>query len=221
MSMLSRTQFPPGGWQFFQPQTGWSAPTPIASTFDQTVQLIIKHRLSNGAITAKHNLATDPVSVGTELETYTAMRLGIPLESPKIVPPRATLPQAVVAAVAAAKKMADGVSLLVEWLPTGTTVGPDLSGKRAGICAGCPKNGTSSLTQYFTQPVSARLQKMVEARKDLKLETSFDDKLGVCDVCLCPMKLKVHVPIADILAKTRPETMAEFPPHCWIKNKDQ
>jgi hypothetical protein len=221
MSTLSRTQFPPGGWHFFQPQTGWAPPTPIASTFDQTVQLIIKHRLANGGITAKHKLSLDPAVVGNELETFNAMRLGIPLESPKPMPPRPTLPQSVVAAVAAVKKMADGVALLVEWLPQGQTVAPDLSEKRASVCVTCPKNGSTTLTQYFTQPVSARLQKMVEARKDLKLQTSFDDKLGVCDVCLCPMKLKVHVPMDHILAKTRPETMPEFPDHCWIKRQDK
>lgn len=77
MSSLSRTQTPSGGWQFFQAATGWSAPTPIGSTFDQTVVLIIQHRLANPAITAKHNLPTDKVSVGNELETFTRARLGM------------------------------------------------------------------------------------------------------------------------------------------------
>lgn len=211
---------------FYQPQTGWAPPTPIASTFDQTVNLIIKHRLANGGITAKHKLSIDPAVVGNELETFNAMRLGIPLDSPKMLPPRPTLPQTVVAAVAAVRKMADGVALLMDWLPTGKTVAPDLAGRRANICAnyngtGCPMNSTKELTAYFTQPISEKLRKMVEAKQDLKLETSFDDKLGVCSVCLCPMKLKVHVPLSDILAKTRPETMSELPAHCWILRQDQ
>lgn len=93
MSALSRTQTPSGGWQFFQAATGWSAPTPIASTFDQTVTLIIKHRLANPAITAKHNLATDPVSVGNELETFTRNRLGLaPANMPDPPKPGAAVP---------------------------------------------------------------------------------------------------------------------------------
>lgn len=75
---LSRSQFPSGGWQFVQPQTGWSAPTPIASTFDQTVDLIRKHRMANPAIVQKHGLPTDFNSVALELEAFTRTRLGLP-----------------------------------------------------------------------------------------------------------------------------------------------
>lgn len=78
MSTLSLTQTPPGGWQFFQAQTGWSAPTPIASTFDQTVVLIIKHRLANPAIVGKHNLRTDRDGVAAELLAFNKARLGLP-----------------------------------------------------------------------------------------------------------------------------------------------
>jgi hypothetical protein len=76
-STFDRHSFPSGGWQFFQPQTNWSAPTPISSTFDQTVILIVKHRLQNPAITAQHNLATSIAAVGDELEAYTRQRLGL------------------------------------------------------------------------------------------------------------------------------------------------
>jgi hypothetical protein len=83
MADLSRSQTPSGGWIFTQPQTNWSAPTPIASTFDQTVILIIKHRLANPAVTASHNLPTDKAAVGAELETFTRARLGMsPVGSP-------------------------------------------------------------------------------------------------------------------------------------------
>jgi hypothetical protein len=74
---LSRSQFPAGGWQFFQSQTNWHAPTPVSSTFDQTVDLIRKHRLANPAVTKQHNLATDFNSVAMELEAYTRTRLGM------------------------------------------------------------------------------------------------------------------------------------------------
>ena len=78
MNDISRTQIPNGGWQFHQAETGWTAPTPIASTFDQTVILIIKHRMANGALVVKHNWAVDKVSVGNELEAFTRSRLNIP-----------------------------------------------------------------------------------------------------------------------------------------------
>lgn len=219
---LSRTQFPPGGWEFYQPSTGWHAPTPISSTFDQTVQLIIKHRLQNPALTAQHKLSTDPAAVGMELEQFTAVRLGIPLDnSPKMLPPR-TLPQAVVGAVAAVSRMADGVALLMDWLPQGQTVAPELAVKRAGICTECkPFNDPKALGSWFTQPISEKLKKMIEARQDLKLETPHDPALGVCSICLCPLKLKVHVPMQHIVEHTKAQTMTEFPNWCWIKTQDQ
>ena len=77
MAELSTSQTPPGGWQFVQPQTNWSAPTPVASTFDQTVILILKHRQANPVIVASHKLSIDKGQIAHELLTYTKARLGI------------------------------------------------------------------------------------------------------------------------------------------------
>ncbi|HEX9145907.1 MAG TPA: hypothetical protein VGA09_16675 [Candidatus Binatia bacterium] len=88
---LSTSQTPPGGWVYFQSQTGWSLPTPIASTFDQSVILIIRHRLANPAITARHNLATTKDAVAAELVSFTRARLGMtPVGVPDPPKPGAT-----------------------------------------------------------------------------------------------------------------------------------
>lgn len=76
-SLLSRSQIPPGGWQFVQPQTGWANPHPVNTTFDQTVDLIRKHRAANPALVLKHNLSTEFNAVAMELEAYTRTRLGM------------------------------------------------------------------------------------------------------------------------------------------------
>jgi hypothetical protein len=140
--------------------------------------------------------------------------------NPKPMPSR-TLPQAVLGQVAAVAKMADGIGLLLDFIPNGTPVAPELAAKRAEVCSTCPKNSEKAFLSFFTQPASERLQKMVEARTDLKLSTPFDEKLGLCEVCLCSLKLKAHVPMDVILAKTKAATMAEFPEHCWINRQDQ
>lgn len=226
---FSRSQFPQHGWEFFQPQTGWHAPMPMVYSFDRQVQEIIKHRLANGAITARHKLATDPVSVGNELESYTRARLGIPAEPsfPKTIPLR-SLPQAAAEAVAAVAKTAEGVGLLIDWLgglarPDGQVevVEPALAHRRAQVCVECPQNSRSPFTDWFTIPVAERLRKMVESRKELKLETPADNELGTCIVCRCPMKLKVHTPLGVIYQKTKAETLAQLPPNCWIARQDK
>lgn len=197
---------------------------PMVHSFDAQVRNIINHRLANPAIVARHKLATDPVSVGNELEAYTRARLGIPAEPsfPKTIPLR-SLPQAAAEAVAAIAKTAEGVGLLIDWLGGGAeVVVPALAHRRAQVCELCPQNSKSPFTDWFTVPVAERLRKMVEARKELKLTTPADDKLGTCAVCRCPMVLKVHVPLSYIEAKTKPETMAAFPTaNCWIARKDQ
>jgi hypothetical protein len=223
MSEFSRSQFPPGGWEFFNPSTGWSAPTPKGSTFDQTVNLIIKHRLANPAATVKHRLSTDIATVGNELENYTRARIGLPAmgsELPKMTPP-ATLPSmsgAVLGAVAAVKKMAAGVGFLLEWEESGLPpVGEDVSEKRAGICVDCPKNEQGkSLTEIFTVPAAAMIQRKYERLEQMQLKTSHDVNLKVCQACLCPLRLKVHAPMELILKRLKPEQRAELDTRCWI-----
>lgn len=220
---FSRTQTPPGGWQFIQPVTNWKAPTPIASTFDQTVQLIIKHRTANPAATAKHNLSTNAAVVGNELENYTRMRLGLPTSgalSPKRMPP-AEAPQlsgAVKSAVAAVVKLADGAALLLEWEQSGRqAVSPEVSAPRAAICAKCPENVKGkSLADLFTVPAAAMILRRFERLEGLKLTTPNDDDLGTCRVCLCPLRLKVHTPADLILKRLKPGIRAELHPSCWI-----
>lgn len=221
MSELSRTQTPPGGWQFYQPQTKWSAPTPIASTFDQTVILIIKHRQANPAVTVKNNLSTDKAVVGNELEEFTRARLNLgPAVLPKTMPPAATpsMSGAVQGAVAAVKKIAAGAALLMEWDESGLPPEPAaVAEARAAICDGCPKNDKGkSLTEYFTVPVANLAQKRFQRLQELNLTTSHDAELNVCQACLCPLRLKVHTPMQLILKRLKPEQRAELDPRCWI-----
>lgn len=225
MSQFSRTQFPNGGWQFYQPQTGWSNPMPMAYTFDRTVQEIIKHRLENGAITARHNLRTDFAGVAEELENYTRARIGMPLIGAQSAPkpnPQQPLPQVVVGAVEGLKRTAYGVAPLIEWLSSGgQAVATELSAKRAGICAGCPRNQPPDWTKFFTVKASEMIKAELERRADLKLSTPFDNKLGICTACLCPMQLKVHTPLDIILKHLKPEIRSDLDGRCWILHQDQ
>lgn len=220
MSELSRSQFPPGGWQFYQPQTGWNAPSPKSSTFDQTVVLIIKHRLANPALLVKHKWSTDPASVANELETYTRMRLGIPA-SPKSTPPAVSappMPGAVQASVAAVKKLAAGVAVLMDWEESGLPPEPpDVSEARAVICSDCPKNDKyKSITEFFTVPTAAMIKRRFERLQAMKLTTTRDNELNVCQACLCPLQLKVHTPAELIKKRLKPEQKVELDPRCWI-----
>lgn len=69
---MNRDQFPPGGFIFYEAATGWHAPTPLSSTFNQTVQLITKMRRDNPG----RRLSTDYESIARDLENFTNHRLG-------------------------------------------------------------------------------------------------------------------------------------------------
>lgn len=202
----------------------------MAYTFDRTVQEIIKHRLDNGAITARHNLRTDVAGVAEELENYTRARLGMPLIGAENAPksnPQQPLPPVVVGPIEALKRTAQGVAPILEWLDgNAPAVAPEVSSKRAHTCAGdgpdskCPRNVAPDWTKWFTVKASETIKARIEKRQELKLSTPYDEKLGLCSACLCPLQTKVHEPLDIILKHLKPEVRADLDPRCWILNQD-
>lgn len=222
--LKNRNNFPPGGYTFHQPETGWDAPGWMS--FDATVNAIIKHRLAN----PRHNLAIAFNVVEWELEKFTEERLkSIPgglaylVQNTQIAQalsfpvPHSPRPAAVVGAV---KKLKAGIGLLIDWL--GADVEPvkqELANARAGICKDCKSNSSKHISTYFTEPASARIQEQLEIKHDMVLSTEHDDKLGTCEICLCPMKLKIWTPTGFIKEHTPDEVVQNLPDHCWVKQE--
>lgn len=212
---------PPSGYTFYQPETGWEAPK--HRSFSDTVNAIIVHRRAN----PRHGLPTDRENVEAELEVYTVKRLqsikgaeNFLIESaltgppPSFhQPPSGQKP----GLVAGAKKVSAGIAILLEWLGDGGEPVPqELAQSRASICASCPSNRVAKITDLFTVQASETIRKQLEIRKELKLSTSSDDKLGVCATCLCPLKLKVFAPITHIEHHTSEEVKSQLPSNCWM-----
>lgn len=226
---MNTSATPPGGWQFHSPQTGWNAPTPVASTFDQTVNLIIKHRRANPAIVAKHKLSTDPAVVSQELIKFQQIRGALPPDPiPKMTPPLSSprMAGAVRDAVAAVRKVASGAALLFEWEEAGMPhVEQSVADTRASTCVVCPKNQKGkNLTDIFTVPVADMIKKKMERLDQINLKTSYDLELAVCSACLCPMRTKVWMPLDLILKRMKPETKSELNqanPKCWILQESE
>lgn len=226
MQDLDRHSFPPGGWQFRQPQTGWSAPNPISNTFDQQKINIIKHRSANPAICVRHKLSTDPATVGDELENFNRLRLGLPAKqvAPSFFHSSPSLSGRAAAVAVGIKRAAQGTAVALDWIQSGgDPVDQALAEKRAQTCVDCPKNVEGA---WFTTGPAELLRSAVKGwqalkGKDFPFETAQGDKLKSCDVCKCLMRLKVFCPLDHILNKTKPEIMAELPPNCWIKKRDQ
>lgn len=230
LKLKSRQQNIPGGFVFLQAETGFEAPKNLS--FNSVVDAVVKHRLGNPWITKKHNLATDWNSVADEVEHMNALRMqsnpkwshflgaddgGASFSGPFRFPSQHQPANVVGGQV---KKVAAGVKVLLDWLGSGGRAVPkEQAEKRAATCVLCPQNKDGDWTAMFTKPVSEMLRLQLGIKNDLKLATSKDDKLYVCQACSCPLKLKVWSPLKHVLDNMDDATKARLQPSepvCWI-----
>lgn len=228
--LKSRQKFIPNGFRFVQPETGFQS-TPNASFYSIT-QSLIAHRRGRPDLVAKHGWALDEASVGAEVEQFN-VRLclqhnwlnyldgmdaggGLP---PKSKPPSPQEVAQVSVAAGKAAKIWSGIRTLNDWIDSGEPpVASELSDRRAAVCAVCPKNTQGDFTSWFTKPAAGAIQQQIGKLADRKLTTSSDGAINVCDVCLCPLKLKVHTPITFIKTYMNEDVLKDLlaVPNCWI-----
>lgn len=218
----------PGGLKFYQPETKWQ-PRPWAS-FDEIVNSLVNHRKANPFLSQKHGWSTDPGVVSAEVDAFNAricQQMGWadyitndaggaaaqpPFPSPHQPPPPGLSSRL--------KSVAAGGELLVEWIRNGAEAVPaEQAARRAEVCSTCQYNDKGDWTRYFTVPASNAIRAEVNKRREWKLETPQDDQLQVCEICSCPLKLKVHVPIKDVLGHIMAEVRAQLPDWCWIRKE--
>lgn len=223
--------FPPKGWLFKQPETGWEAPRPLVDDFWHTVDLIAFMRKQNPRFT---HLSRDEDQIADELERYTVCRLkgdsqwcttadvkkNAPARPGTGSSSRNLMQRAVAGAaglVAAAKHTATGALILKDWLGAGGIPVPeDKAIDRSQACFECPKNWRGDWRTKVTGAVAEKVLEQRRMKLQLDLTVPNEEQLGTCDVCLCHLPLKVWVPLLHILAHTSKELMADFPSNCWI-----
>ena len=225
--LKNRNNLPPGGYVFYQPETGWS-PNPWVS-FDDQVKAIVEHRQAN----PRFNLSTNSSEVAQQLDDYTTLRLEkIPGGNNWLVPNASAPPPesfqrhlphrpAVGAAGVAdyAKDVVAGIGLWTEWFGS-KPVDKKTAEKRAAICVDCPKNVRGNWMQKFSEAAGTELLSIMGSMKKQKMQTKHDDSLGVCGVCNCPMKAKVWSPMDLIQKHMRDEHRPELWEKCWIRQND-
>lgn len=212
----------PNGISVFDASVGYKAPN--WASFSQQVQGLQQARIENPGLCARYGLKTDTASCEDFVDSYLARvcfdnswveyfstdRMGGAGsgEAPFPVPNGLG---------ARARALVAGARVLIDWIGSGAEAVPgEQSVRRAGGCVACPLNSQEELSAWFTRPVSAAITAALEARKGMKLSTPLDDKLGVCEACQCPMKLKVHVRLEQFLPKMSKEIKGKLDPACWI-----
>lgn len=233
MKLKSRNENIPGGFVWLQPETGYEAPKNLS--FNSVVDAVVKHRLGNSWLAKKHNWSTDWNVVADEIEHSNALRMH---SNPKFShflsddaggssfsgPFSWNKPNRVANVVAGVKRVVAGVKVLTDWLgSSGRSVQKEQAENRAAVCVVCPQNRDGDWTTMFTKPVSDMLRLQLSIKGDLKLATSKDNQLHICQACSCPLKLKVWTPLRHILDNMDAETKARLQPEfpvCWIRSEE-
>lgn len=105
---------------------------------------------------------------------------------------------------------------MLSWLGDGLRpVDAALAEKRAGICSTCPLNKPSSMFS-LSPAIGDAVKLMMQAKAELKLSTTHDDKLETCEACLCRTATKIWVPIDTIWQHMKPEVEKDLDNGCWI-----
>lgn len=228
LRLKSRSAAPPGGFLYEQKQTGWRnwlvAPT-TQWDFNALCTALQAHRRAN----PQFKLQTNLTLIQSEVDTANAMRVAaMPNTESYVYNDNSPIPKAeapstldkLQSVAGAVKKVSAGADVLLAWERSGDKpVDQAVADDRAITCGRCPRNGKGDLTRWFTMPAAALIRKHIERLHDLKLSTPFDQHLGVCEACSCPLKLKVHTPIKFVLGALNSEILAELQPEnprCWI-----
>jgi hypothetical protein len=218
----------PGGYLYVQRETNWDAYKVMPHTindFYAVAQAIRQHRLANPSF----KLSTSMPAIEEELERVNVARIAaIPgaaavylMEVGGASPSFHQAPTPTLPLPAAVKSLSAGARTILDFEESGEPpVSNELATKRAEICVTCPKNETGGLSRFFTIPASELIKKQLERAHEMKLTTPLDNQLNVCSACLCPLKLKVHFPLAFILKHMSEEVKAKLDGRCWILGED-
>lgn len=211
-----------GGFQFVQPEIRWESLKVLgrSPSWERLVNALIEARRANPHHLAKHHWSLDPAVVADEVDAYNAQRM-VELGHTKYLMgergERAPKSLPLNRLTSRAGNVAAGSEVLVEWLASGAEAVPaNRSGQRAETCISCPANQTGDLMSFFTRPVSEAIRMALNLKRDWQLKTEVDDQLGVCEICDCPLKLKVHLPIEKIKDRIPDSVRSRLPANCWI-----
>jgi hypothetical protein len=222
LRLKNRRKGIPNGFMYEQRHTGWRSWLVNPSTKDD-FNLLCRELQNHRRANARFNLPTDLPTIEAEVDYVNALRVAtIPGASAEYLiddsavppPPKAPalpLPERLAGAVAGLRKVNAGRVMLTDWEAAGyPQVAQELAEQRATICVSCPKNGKGDLSRWFTVPASERIIKQIERLQEIKLGTTKDESLGVCEVCLCPLRLKMHAPIEFVGKYLSAELKAEL-----------
>lgn len=231
MRLKNRQHAVPRGFRFIWAATGWNAQKLMPHrSFNDVVMALQSNVKGNPHQAAQSGMPADYDSLALRVEEQTVKELMhegftdfVQQDAilPKWMPPQPLADrQAAPSVVGASAKTIAGVATYLDWLGDGGKPVPAPQAEaRGSVCVRCPFNAKGDWKTKFTEMAAAGITKVFGMMNDLELKTSHDEKLGVCDVCLCALKSKVWAPLPHILKHMSEKTKAALWPQCWITNE--
>jgi hypothetical protein len=106
----------------------------------------------------------------------------------------------------------------VDWLGEGGLPSPHAAA-RIQRCLACPKHDTTHAWEEFYKGVVAhRIRRQMELKSRMQWNAPEEEKLHLCGVCRCILKLKVFVPLHITRADT--PDWQNMPENCWMRDDD-
>lgn len=219
----------PGDFQMIHPEANQAEP--FKGSFYHVCTQEHQFRRANPFLCQKYNWSLDMAQIEKDVQEYNVQRClahgwldfldmadGTFHPSATIVEKK-TLLRSAVAVVETTKA---GIGVWMDFVGSGgVPVEAKLAEERAAICVQCPHNKQGGLKNFFIEAAVKEIQQVLGIFKDLDVKTKQDDKLGVCELCLCPLKGKVHVPLNHIQDRLTADVREKLTgvKHCWVINE--
>lgn len=122
--------------------------------------------------------------------------------------------------ISIARQAAQAARILHDWVGGGGQPVPiEQAQTRADICATCPRNWRGGW--QWKMSVAEAIREQLEHRARMGIRLNDETSLGVCEVCGCALRLKVHVPFIHIARHTPDSLMAQYPEFCWQRKENK
>ncbi len=222
--LKDRNKQTPGGHKFYDPILKYRS-QPWASV-DQIAAGLIQAREGNPAMTQQHGWSTDFATVCNEVDEAIArqcQQMGwnsyIVAEGGGGQPPsNFQRPQSQRFLGKLRSVVGSGSPVIIDFIKSKEEAVPiKVATERAQVCLQCPYNlKAKSLLDIFTTSASEAIRKGLEQLRGWNLSVPNSEGLSVCEICQCPLKLKVFIPLEQIKSKMSDEVRYDLPEWCWI-----
>lgn len=112
-----------------------------------------------------------------------------------------------------------GAALIRDWLGDGgETIDTDQANARIAVCMNCPWHQPAKWWSiFFKNPVARAIKLTLEYKNRVNLRLEDEDKIGMCDLCKCCLRLKAWCPISRIRESMPVDVLNNAPSFCWMR----